>query len=814
MDDKRTYQDPDTTHPASQACFNCHKIACIVRNWPKFRIEENPRGHRIGRWRDIENAKDCVSCQSLVRLFSTQAYYDASVIISSGDNEASSDSGCLIIRLRDETADPTRLETTAYKMVLIPSEVVEDCGRHFIRADPGWISIERINHWIRDCGFTHQSTCTESQLGNSEAPAEVMFIDVQRNCLVPGHTNQFQIYVALSYVWGQQLNIFQTTRANLRILLQQGSLLNAWDRIPATIQDAIILIRSLDIRYLWVDRLCIVQDDEASIEGNIAQMASIYARSYFTIIATEGDSGTGISGVQGGSKPRCIGQELVEFDDLCFLAIERYEFWGDEDALTQEVHFRGAYEIEQKRSWHKRAWTFQERVVSRRCLVFNNDTVYWECGGGIWSELLSSPHILARDLTSHNRKFGGPQWRITQKLWPDAAHYFRLCAQFSKRQLTYAGDALKAFSAIIHTFAPSFPGGFFYALPEFLLDLSLLWTFVVPHNKRREMFPSWSWIAWEDQGYGDSGISFSDAIDDCWPPTFTSEELRIFRRPLNIWRKKSTVTGRMEEIKNDYHIWQNAEDDKVGELPGWKSSQQPEKYTLEEVGMDQIAGFSGGRNPHPVPLDTRTSVQPLSSYMWEPFLYSRVQTATFRFAGLPDPNWGTVGLIDNEGTGVGNLRPHDDGVEREHLGNTGRECCLMAVCEATIPRWSEFVRSIHFNSKSHWDANNLTYPGVKDGLTFKWIDVLWIERKGSIAYRRGVGKVWLDAWERGSPEEGNIILGCRQAFDCKVSPTPERPSSHDVEGRVSTRVIPYSTSMSQVRRGMSAIRNKSKSSCS
>lgn len=115
-----------------------------------------------------------------------------------------------------------------------------------------------------------------------------------------------------------------------------------------------------------------------------------------------------------------------------------------------------------------------------------------------------------------NGDFADRHWRMERQVWPNAIQYADVCEGFSKRKLTYANDALKAFSAIIQSFTPSFPGGFFYALPEFMFDLALLWTPVTPHNVRREMFPSWSWIAWEGKGYGYEGISLEKVVRDCW----------------------------------------------------------------------------------------------------------------------------------------------------------------------------------------------------------------------------------------------------------------------------------------------------------
>lgn len=115
-----------------------------------------------------------------------------------------------------------------------------------------------------------------------------------------------------------------------------------------------------------------------------------------------------------------------------------------------------------------------------------------------------------------DRKFGAPHWRLERELWPNVTQYATLCEGFSNRKLSFAADGLKAFSAITQTFTPSFPGGFFYGLPEFIFDIALLWDLTVPHNVRREMFPSWSWVAWEGPGYGNEGISLEPAFRDCW----------------------------------------------------------------------------------------------------------------------------------------------------------------------------------------------------------------------------------------------------------------------------------------------------------
>lgn len=90
--------------------------------------------------------------------------------------------------------------------------------------------------------------------------------------------------------------------------------------------------------------------------------------------------------------------------------------------------------------------TFQERSVSRRCLVFNNDTDSWECGKGVWTELLGVPQMFFEDPKNLNGDFADRHWRMERQVWPSAMQYTDVCAGFSKRKLTYANNALKAFS--------------------------------------------------------------------------------------------------------------------------------------------------------------------------------------------------------------------------------------------------------------------------------------------------------------------------------------------------------------------------------
>ena len=107
-------------------------------------------------------------------------------------------------------------------------------------------------------------------------------------------------YLALSYVWGK-MPFIQLTKSNAEMLKRKGSLKE--QKLPRTIEDAINLVSLLDERYLWVDALCIVQDDIVSKMEQIAQMDRIYLCAALTIVSAGGtEANSGLSGFAPGSR--------------------------------------------------------------------------------------------------------------------------------------------------------------------------------------------------------------------------------------------------------------------------------------------------------------------------------------------------------------------------------------------------------------------------------------------------------------------------------------------------------------------------------
>jgi len=67
-------------------------------------------------------------------------------------------------------------------------------------------------------------------------------------------------YITLSYRWGSN-HEFQLTGSKLR-----AGFRGYIQELPTTFKHAIYVARQLSVQYLWIDRLCIIQDSQVDWE--------------------------------------------------------------------------------------------------------------------------------------------------------------------------------------------------------------------------------------------------------------------------------------------------------------------------------------------------------------------------------------------------------------------------------------------------------------------------------------------------------------------------------------------------------------------
>lgn len=303
-------------------------------------------------------------------------------------------------------------------------------------------------------------------------------------------------YIALSYVWG----LAPFTRLlsnNLNAFAEEGSLQRI--KMPRTIQDAIIVTQNLGERFLWIDALCIIQDDPVAKLHQITQMDKIFNRAALTIASVAGeDVHSGLCGVGRGSRNR-VAQHIE--------VIRGHEF----------VVMNAPLPVLLERSkWHNRGWTYQEFMLSKRFLLFTADQAYFLCNLQSCSEehhLLWSGQrpMLEPPLPGTKEAWKHPLWAIDEGHNINSTRNFRfpenyftyqkLVASFTRRHFTHEGDALKALTGILAAMVKFRPDKYICGLPTNLLEWALMWVprgEIQPRGRSEtgRAFPSWSWIGW------------------------------------------------------------------------------------------------------------------------------------------------------------------------------------------------------------------------------------------------------------------------------------------------------------------------------
>lgn len=169
-----------------------------------------------------------------------------------------------------------------------------------------FIDFHQVHRWISACHQKHGGVggdCRPALVDLAMLPRtggrqlDFRVIDVNAMCII--YAPPRCRYIALSYMWGtRKKNRLVLTTRNEDTLMQPGALTNTRDSIPNTILDAISVVQKLRGRYLWVDSLCLLQDDSDELQDCVAIMNLFYETAILTIVAGDGeDAWAGLRGV-------------------------------------------------------------------------------------------------------------------------------------------------------------------------------------------------------------------------------------------------------------------------------------------------------------------------------------------------------------------------------------------------------------------------------------------------------------------------------------------------------------------------------------
>ncbi|KAI8712548.1 HET domain-containing protein [Fusarium sp. LHS14.1] len=128
---------------------------------------------------------------------------------------------------------------------------------------------------LKQCLSSH-AECTRTSL-----PPPSRLVDVQNLRLVDSAPIGSPTWAALSYCWGGPQKA-QTTSQNVKARYQAID----FGDMPLTLRDAIRTCRELNLPYLWIDSICIIQDDDNDKAREINKMPQVYQGALITLSAS------------------------------------------------------------------------------------------------------------------------------------------------------------------------------------------------------------------------------------------------------------------------------------------------------------------------------------------------------------------------------------------------------------------------------------------------------------------------------------------------------------------------------------------------
>ena len=348
--------------------------------------------------------------------------------------------------------------------------------------------MDQAKRWLEECDLQHAECSTSAEkplptrildLGEENAASNVVLRDGQ---------GMFGKYACLSYCWGKS-KPFVTTASN------QAQRLDGFaaEELPTTLRDAVYFTKELGLRYLWVDALCILQDDRGDWERESAKMSHVYGQSYITLCASHtGDINDGLfrpfDHVQDG--PFLL-QETRNGHRAPIYArreLSHHQFGCLDDAVP------GIW-AEDRYPLMERAWALQEHLLSPRVLQFAAHELVWECWGhsscgcGRLNRSRAARSYLLRPTSGEEAS------DLLSQIWKSVVR------AYSSRIASDPRDKLPALSGLAHSLEDRMSSRYLAGIWERDFVNGLLWYKPpsalqrYPQRPVRYRAPSWSWAS-------------------------------------------------------------------------------------------------------------------------------------------------------------------------------------------------------------------------------------------------------------------------------------------------------------------------------
>jgi Heterokaryon incompatibility protein (HET) len=379
-----------------------------------------------------------------------------------------------------------------------------------------------LRHWLNDCISNHDQ-CGRSisgeafdDSGDGEAlPSRLIDVGSLECAALPRLVETRSLrgrYFTLSHRWGDSLE-YRTTKETLKEY--KGML--PLDLMPQSFRDAMEVTRQLGFQYLWIDSICIIQDDEDDWRRESQQMGQIFERSCCTISAVDAldsDSNKDI----GLFLPRTEDPLTVRMS-CAYTKVPTEHLYRNNKSLSSKQFVwkykwlksplgKGVVHNEinqsdvilrprlpsllyniQRSKWYRRGWVLQERILSRRMIYYTKEKLYWDCLESSEDEEGAGSH--------------GGSWRSGLRREGSACQvmgfWWDLVYEYSQCMLTYRHDKLVAIAGLCSQVENRLNQKCYAGIFADNAGLNLLWLPKTACLMRHLDFhaPSWSWAAYE-----------------------------------------------------------------------------------------------------------------------------------------------------------------------------------------------------------------------------------------------------------------------------------------------------------------------------
>lgn len=405
---------------------------------------------------------------------------------------------------------------------------------------------ETIKPWLKECLEQH-SSCKTASATHTPKPLPKRVLDVADQKVVltePG--SKKGLYVALSHSWGKA-EVLTTTIQTLADR-KQKILTKA---LPRSFHEAVMITRALGLRYLWIDSLCIIQDDPKDWAEQVATMGEVYGNCFLNIAATRSSrpldgfisphyvfsdtlawsqEGQPLPGNDAASKP--VSKNRI-------MAFESYPVSIQEESnpyhgkLRVRLALNSPHDSVLTTCWNpafkaeaplfSRAWAYQERCLAPRTVHFHANELVWECASKSHCECQALDEMCIPEgynaaksfiLTRQPRSISPMSPGILGKGKLDIGAFWRVIVEdYTPLHLTYESDRLPAIGGLaskIHGFFHLSGNDYLAGLWRHTLARDLLWevsgSSTVPRRGQLgdKTPPSWSWasLTWGDDKPG------------------------------------------------------------------------------------------------------------------------------------------------------------------------------------------------------------------------------------------------------------------------------------------------------------------------